>query len=99
MKHTLSDILLRLQDGEFHADADTELREVVKAVMDSRKAGSITIKIAVKPFSESAPATLVFTPTIDGKRPKMNKGASIFYADRDADLYSNDPAQMKMDLS
>ncbi|RFA12126.1 hypothetical protein B7R22_16985 [Subtercola boreus] len=78
-------------DVELHE----ELRKLVAAVRDTGKAGTISLKITVKPLDDSGSA-LSINDEITVKRPERNRDNSIAYVDSFNNLHRRDPSSMPL---
>lgn len=86
----------RLDGGRVIEEADENLREVIRQVQHTGKAGSVTVKINVKPNGEFG---LELSADLIAKAPQLNFGKSFFYVDpRSGDLTRNAPAAAAGDL-
>jgi hypothetical protein len=87
--------LAGINKGRSVAEASEKLQELVAAVTDTGKPGTLNIKIAVKPAGRNSDA-LVVTDEVTTKAPKLNRPESIFFADSDHNLVRTDPNQPSM---
>lgn len=88
--------LLEQRNGALHGELSDRLREMVEAVVQHRKAGTLTITITVKPLS-SAGQYLV-ADEVKSKAPEADRGASLFFADGRGNLSRTDPRQPELPL-
>lgn len=93
------DVVRELAGGTVLDEATQELSRLVAAVISTRKAGSMTLKIDVKPNGE---ISVKATGAVTAKVPKGEVGETIFFAkvneDGEATLTRDDPRQIKMEL-
>lgn len=85
-----------LQDhnrGSAHTEASEALQRLVLAAADTGKAGSVTVKVSVKPMDGSETA-MVTTVEVTEKLPKVPLRPAIFYADDDGNLTRDDPQSL-----
>lgn len=68
--------------------------QVVDAVMETNKAGEITIKLSYKP--EGA-GQLTIAADIKHKTPKLPRGKSLFFVTPDRNLTRQDPRQAELE--
>lgn len=74
-------------------DASVALQTLVKAIEETGKAGSLTIKLSLKPDTQYG--TLVgVTDHISVKLPELGHPASVFYMDGSHNLVRSDPGQL-----
>lgn len=88
-----------LQDhnaGAQHLKAGEALQRVVGAVLDTGKAGSVTIKVSVSPMKNTDDALLT-TVEVAEKVPTDPPKGAVFYADVDHNLTRDNPQQLQFD--
>ena len=93
---SIGDFFREHRGGVTHDELSDALQELVAAVNDEGKAGSLTLTINVKPLEKGG--ALSVTDTIKLKLPPQNRSASIFYADINNNLVRDDPKQAKLEL-
>lgn len=91
----VTDTLRDLGYGETLDVLAEDLKEVVKGVRDTGKAGEVTLKLTVKP---NGPAGVAITDKIVTKVPRADRGEALFFLDADANLLRNDPRQHELPL-
>lgn len=91
------DLLREHRGGATHDDLTEALHSVVEAVAAEGKAGSLTLKITIKPASSKGSALLV-TDEIKATLPKETRESSIFFVSEDNNLVREDPRQHKLPL-
>lgn len=84
--HTLREI----RYGEALDELSVTMAELVSAVSNTQKTGSITLTIKLKP---AGGGTIEVIDDIKAKIPTLPKGTSIFFATPDNNLVRNDPRQ------
>ncbi len=94
---SLNKLLTQLNGGGFMAEASDRLTELVQAINETGKAGSITLQIGIKPTQGKASA-LVFVSKITAKIPAIHPDATLMFTDEDGELHTEDPRQLKLDL-
>lgn len=90
--------LQRHRAGGLLEDASGKLNEVVAAVALTGKAGSLTIKLNVKPASRGH-AAVVVQDTVTSKVPRLEPEASFWFATAEGHLQTEDPRQKQLPLS
>ncbi len=90
-----TDILRDIRKGRVVDAAGVELAEVVRAVLDTNKAGSLTLTISVKPQGKGDNAVILGVK-LGTSLPKMDLPEGLFFADLDGDLLRDDPTQQRM---
>jgi hypothetical protein len=80
--------------GALHGELSEKLQELVLAVEEHRKAGTLTLTLSVKPFGDG---TVAITDKIVVKAPEGERGSGIFFADEDGNLSRDDPRQTRIE--
>jgi len=80
-----------LAKGRTNRDLSEALQAITKAVAETRKAGSLTLKIDIKPQQNTGAVTV--TDKVTAKVPEFDRTASIFFVDEDGHLVRDDPNQ------
>ena len=83
--------------GACLSDLSEELRKVTEAVLLTGKAGSLSLKLTIKPASSSSVA-VVLEDDIKTTLPKLHKRASIHFVDSQHNLLRDNPKQLSMEL-
>lgn len=79
--------------GQLHDELSTRLHDLIAAVRETGKAGSISLKIDIKPIPGTDGRTLTVTDTVAAKLPKTERPKSIFFVTDDFNLSRTDPRQ------
>jgi hypothetical protein len=79
--------------GRSEKELSEKLTDLVAAVEDTGRAGSITYTLTIKPEPKAEHAMLV-TDQIKVKTPEYDRPVSIFFADPDHNLVRTDPSQL-----
>ncbi|MER8083802.1 hypothetical protein ABTZ57_01235 [Streptomyces sp. NPDC094048] len=79
--------------GQLHDELSTRLHELIEAVRETGKAGSISLKVDVKPIAGTDGRTLTVTDTVAAKVPRTERPKSIFFVTDDGNLSRTDPRQ------
>ena len=88
-----TDIMRDVKKGRLVEEATAALADVVRAVDEVGKAGSVSITLTVKP-GDGSEKTLVATVKVN--KPTKEIPAAIFFSDADGDLHRSDPRQQEM---
>jgi hypothetical protein len=91
----ITDVLRDIRKGRVVEAASDKLAEIVRGVLDTNKAGEITIKLAVKPQGKGDNAVIV-SAKITAKVPQADLPDALFFADLEGDLLREDPTQQRM---
>jgi hypothetical protein len=84
------------RQGGLHSELSDALAEVVQAVVDHEKPGTVQLTVTVKP-SEMDGAVVVSDKVV-AKPPEPEKGASLFFSDSRGNLSRRDPRQQELPL-
>lgn len=76
-------------------EAADALADVVRAVQDTGKSGSLTLTIVVKPLADDAQVVQVFDE-IRTKKPEHNRKGALAYPDADGFLSRSDPNSLPL---
>jgi hypothetical protein len=94
----LATVLQQINRGAAHTHASDQLQQLVQAVTDTGKKGSLTITIVVEPM-KGAKDALTVTAQTTVKKPELQPvQASVFFADGVGNLTRNDPRQIQAPL-
>jgi hypothetical protein len=88
----ITDVLREMRRGRIVEDATDALGEVVKAVDATNKAGSVTIKLTVKP-SKDGGWEKTLSAAISTSVPRPDLPDAVFFSNADGDLVRDDPDQ------
>lgn len=86
-----------LQDhrgGRLHAELTAVLADVTDAVKAHNKAGSVTVKIDLKPQGNM----VVVSDRVTAKLPEGDPDIALYFVDDDGNLVRDDPNQPKLPL-
>lgn len=75
--------------------AGQRFSKLVKAVVDTNKAGTITLKVTVRPSTAGA---LAVKPEVRLAMPKGMPAEALLWPTPDGNLVSEDPRQVKLEL-
>ena len=79
--------------GRTHADLSEQFHELIQVVLETGKAGTLTLTVKVEADDADA-RRLVLTESVRSKLPQPTPRKSIFFADDTGNLTRNDPAQL-----
>lgn len=89
-------VLCQHARGRSERELSERLRDLVAAVTETGKPGSITYTLTIKP-EPKADSAMVVTDHIKVKTPELARPASIFFADERHGLVRTDPRQLSFD--
>ena len=95
MSRPFSDILGELGAGETCDVLTDDLAEVVTAVKETGKVGKVTLELTVKPNGAHGVA---INDKITTKKPREDRGETLFFTDTEGGLHRRDPRQQKLPL-
>jgi hypothetical protein len=91
----ITDIMREIRKGRAVDLASQMLAEVVRAVDETGKPGTITIKVSIKP-EKGGGNQKTLTMTTESKVPRPDVPDAIFFSDEAGDLHRSDPQQKEM---
>lgn len=95
MARQFADVLGDLAGGQTYEEINARLAEVTQAVIDTRKAGELSIRLRIKPNGESS---VIVTDEVRAKVPEPLRGETLFFTTADGSLRRDDPRQAKLPL-
>jgi hypothetical protein len=93
MPRDFTDVVVDLDDGKVHAQATKELGDVVRAVMETGKVGSLTVSFKIK---RDRTRQVTVAVDIKSKPPQAATESTLFYATDDGELRRDDPLQQPL---
>jgi hypothetical protein len=81
--------------GRTHEELSKLLAELTAAVLDTKKAGTLTLKLKVTP-SPNVEGMVVVTDDVTVTKPQHDRPASMFYASKTGQLSKDHPDQQTM---
>lgn len=95
MARPFADVLRDLSAGKTYDDLTAGLAELVDAVMTTRKAGELSLKLSVRPNGENS---VRVCDDIKVKVPQPARGETLFFTTSSGSLLRNDPRQPDLPL-
>ena len=98
INENIRDVRIENEDGDLIPVLDhagEEFGKLINAVVTNGKAGSITMKIDIKPSTAGA---LAVKATVVSKIPKGLPPESLLWPTPEGNLLAEDPKQIKLDL-
>jgi len=86
-----ADTLQRLQDGRTARELGEALQQLVAAVEETGRAGTLTLQIKVSKSKASRMVEVLDTWRV--KTPELDRPTSLFYIDEEHNLHRKDPIQ------
>ncbi len=93
----ITDILRDIRRGRPVEEATNALADVVRAVDETGKDGSVTITLKVKASKHGGPEKTLICE-VKAKKPIAEIAPAVFFSDADGDLHRVDPSQEEMEL-
>jgi hypothetical protein len=98
-KRAFANFLQDLRDGRAHSELSAHLGELITAIKDTGKGGSLTLTIKMKPASRGSDIDKVtITDSIKVDLPKPERGSDFFWLTDENDLSRNHPRQGSLEL-
>lgn len=82
--------------GGLHGELSDALADLVNAVQETGKPGTLTLAVKVTPNKDGV--TVMVTDKITVKAPEGDRGAAIFFVQGDGNLVRRDPRQIELPL-
>lgn len=98
LNENLTSVRVETEDGDLLPIMDVagdKFSELINAVAAHNKAGTLTLKIAIKPSTAGAMAVKA---DVSITKPKGLPAESLLWATPDGNLMAEDPRQTKLDL-
>lgn len=86
----------RLDGGFFIGRATDAEQELVRSIVETGKAGSLTITLSIKPATRGG--AMVIRGDVKLKKPAEAPTETMMFATEDGELLVDDPKQMRLDL-
>jgi hypothetical protein len=90
-----TDVLEEVRRGATLDELSKGLNELIEAVVQHQKGGTLTLTVKVKP---SGDRQVAIEDAIKVKAPEPGRGVSLFFVDSDANARRDDPAQSRLPL-
>jgi hypothetical protein len=85
-------VVVDLDEGLVHQQLTQKLRELVKAVCDTGKSGTMTFKVKAKLDGRN----VIITSDVRSSPPQPATGSTFFFPDEKGDLRREDPKQPQL---
>lgn len=86
-----------LERGCLNAELTEELAELVKAVRETGRKGTVTLKINVA-LMKGSEDTVNISADVNTSKPRSDRAQTIMFSTYDGDLLRDDPHQASLDL-
>jgi hypothetical protein len=90
-----TEVIGDIAGGKVAADLSEVIAEVTKAVEETGKAGSLTLKIKIDPNGD---AMVTYEAEIISKVPRPSYGKTMFFTDYEGGVHRRDPRQTELPL-
>lgn len=84
------------RSGGLHGELSDALAELVTAVQETQRPGTLTLSIKVAANKDGS--TVTVTDKVSTKIPEGDRGAAIFFIEGDGNLVRRDPRQIELPL-
>lgn len=86
-------MLEKMNGGSTLQRLNEQLTDVVKAVSETNKQGTLTLKLKISPNGDNG---ITIEEDVATKLPQPSSGKSLFFTDGTGDLLRSDPRQSEM---
>lgn len=93
----ITQVLCDIRKGRPVEEATMALADVVRAVDETGKEGSVTITLKIKPAKHGGPEKTIIAE-VKAKKPIADIAGAVFFSDEEGDLHRVDPRQEEMEL-
>jgi hypothetical protein len=88
-----------LRDGRAHSELSAGLADLLAAVKDTGKGGTLTLQLKIKPGARGRDVDkVVITDAVKVDLPKPERGEDFFWVNDDNQLSRNHPRQQSLPL-
>lgn len=91
----ITDVLRDIRKGRPVEEATMALADIVRAVDETGKEGSVTITLKVRPAKHGGPEKTLIAE-VKAKKPIAEIAPAVFFSDDEGDLHRVDPRQEDM---
>ncbi len=98
LNENLKNIRIETEEGDLMPlldHAGDQFADLIKAIVSTNKAGTLTLKVDVKPSTAGAMAVKA---SVSIKKPKGLPPESLLWATPEGNLVADDPRQQKLEL-
>ena len=96
MGRVFIDTLRDIRNGGLMNDLEDEITALVQAVRETARKGELKLTISVRPATKGNVEALLLEDKVELKRPKPEKGASIFFSTAEGVLSRKDSRQPEL---
>lgn len=89
------DVLGEVENGQLLNELTEAVYNIIAAVMETRKPGSLTLKMK---FTPTGKGTVNVDAAFDSKEPEHDRPTTTFFVGNDFSLQRNDPSQPRLPL-
>ena len=87
------DYLREIDKGRLHAELSAKFQDLIQAVSEHGKAGSVTMKVTLTPPKGMDGDIVTLRGEVKLAAPQPNMNGTIFYVDEEFNLSRRDPRQ------
>jgi hypothetical protein len=92
---TFAEVIGELEGGQFAEELAQAWTDMVAAVMETNKPGSITLTVGITPTGRR---TVKVAAVMKAKEPEHPRDATTFFVGNGNELFRDDPAQAQLPL-
>lgn len=93
-----SKTLSQLNRGELDDELTEVISNVIKAVRETRKQGTVTVSLRISMLNTRTENQIKITPAVTCKIPELDREESIVFSTADGDVLFDDPNQVQIEL-
>lgn len=87
-----------MNKGALNNELTDVMADVVKAVRETGKQGTITLQLKVSMLNRRDEDVVKITPNVKSSVPELDRAETIMWSTADGDLLRNDPVQQDINL-
>lgn len=91
--------IARMRGGVINQDLTDKMEEVIKAVRETGKQGTVTLTLKIKKLSAADEDRLVISPIVASNVPQEALPDEIVWSTADGDMLLENPTQTALDLA
>lgn len=92
-----ADVLKEINGGDSHDELSDALNELVTAVNDTGRVGTLTYVVKVKPAGKNAHGNVIILDEVKIKLPQLDRAESVWFVTSDGNVSRENPNQLKFE--
>jgi len=93
---TFTETVRDLRQGSAESDISRDLADLVQAIRETGRAGSITVTLSLKPVTAGDGTQLIVEDKVTVKKPMPQRGSTVLFATEDNELSRRDARQPEL---